>query len=154
MNHKNNKSRIRDMDIFEKVVVISALVFLVFISIAIVIGSIFFGFVGFFKLFGVQYSSIFSLIGFVLVLLLFGGLVDLISISLITLFSHRYESGKYKLFITRMIIDCSFTWIAFHTVDEFMNSITISLKTEIIAVLLLFIIEIAFESREKDTNNK
>jgi len=154
MNHKNKKSRIRDLDFFEKAMVISALVLLVVISITIVIGSIFFGLVGFFNLFGVQYSSILSLIGFVLVLLLFGGLVDLISISLITLLSQRYESSEYKLFITRMVIDCSFTWIAFHTVDEFMNSITIPLKTEIIAVLLLFLIEIAFESREKDTNNK
>ncbi|MDE5052962.1 YrvL family regulatory protein [Niallia taxi] len=149
MNHKNKKSRIRDLDFSEKIVVISALVLLVVISIAIVIGSIFFGFVGFFKLFGVQYSSIFSLIGFVFVLLLFGGLVDLISISLITFLSQKYESSKYKLFIARMVIDCSFTWLSFHTVDEFMNSITIPLKTEIIAVLLLFFIEIAFESREK-----
>ncbi|MBT2737862.1 YrvL family regulatory protein [Bacillus sp. ISL-7] len=81
-------------------------------------------------------------------LLLFGGVVDLFSITLITL-SSRYVSGKYKLFIIRIVMDCTFTWFALHMVDEYMNSIVIPLKTEIIAVLLLFFIEIAFDKSEK-----
>ncbi|NHM33939.1 YrvL family regulatory protein [Neobacillus terrae] len=139
------------MGLFEKVLVITALTLVVVISIMFVIGSIFFGVVGFFNLFGVQYTSPFSLIGFVLLLFLFGGVVDLISITLITVLS-QYVSGKYQSFITRMLIDCTFTWLALHMVDEYMNSITIPLKTEIVAVLLLFFIEIAFDNREK--NNK
>ncbi|MDR7080501.1 membrane-associated HD superfamily phosphohydrolase [Neobacillus niacini] len=151
MNRKNKKNRFRDLGLFEKVLVITALTLLVVISIMFVIGSIFFGFVGFFNLFGVRYTSPYSLIGFLLLLFLFGGVVDLISITLIALLS-RYVSGKYKSFITRMFIGCTFTWLALHIVDECMNSITIPLKTEIVAVLLLFFIEIAFENREK--NNK
>ncbi|WP_222127421.1 YrvL family regulatory protein [Bacillus sp. X1(2014)] len=136
------------MDLFEKVLVITALTLLVVISFTFVIGSIFFGIVGFFNLFGVRYTSPYSLIGFVMMLFLFGGVVDLFSITLIA-WSSRYVSGKYKLFIIRMVIDCTFTWLALHTVDEYMDSITIPLKTEIIAVLLLFFIEIAFDNREK-----
>jgi hypothetical protein len=149
MNHKNKKNQFRDLSLFEKVLVISALTLLVVISIMFVIGSIFFGFVGFFKLFGVRYTSPYSLISFVLLLFLFGGVVDLISITLITLLS-RYETGKYKSFITRMVIDCTFTWLALHTVDEYMNSITIPLKTEFVAVLLLFFIEVSFDNRKKN----
>ncbi|MDR7073564.1 YrvL family regulatory protein [Fictibacillus barbaricus] len=148
MNHKNKKNPFRDMNLFEKVLVIKALILLVVISFTFVIGSIFFGIVGFFNLFGVRYTSPYSLIGFVLLLFLFGGVVDLFSITLIAC-SSRYVSGKYKLFIIRMVIDWTFTWLALHTVDEYMESITIPLKTEIIAVLLLFFIEIAFDNKEK-----
>jgi hypothetical protein len=35
-------------------------------------------------------------------------------------------------------------------VDEFMNSITIPLITEIVAVLLLFLIEVAFNVKEHE----
>ncbi|MCM3116321.1 regulatory YrvL family protein [Neobacillus sp. MER 74] len=149
MNRKNKKNRFRDLDLFEKVLVITAITLLVLIAFTFVIGSIFFGFVGLFNVFGVEYTSPYSLIGFLLLLLLFGGGVDLCSINLIKL-SSRYVTGKYKLFVIRMVIDCTFTWIAFHTVDEYMDSIIIPLKTEIIAVLLLFFIEIAFDNREKN----
>ncbi|WP_235851589.1 YrvL family regulatory protein [Heyndrickxia camelliae] len=108
----------------------------------------FFGFVGFFNLFGVRCTSPYSLINFILLLFLYGGVVDLISITLITLLS-QYVSGKYKSFFTRMLIDCTFTWLALHMVDEAMNSITIPLKTETVAVLLLFIIVNAFDNKEK-----
>ncbi|MGG3471477.1 YrvL family regulatory protein [Neobacillus pocheonensis] len=149
MNRKNKKNRFRDLDLFEKVLVFTAITLVVVIAITFVIGSIFFGFVGLFNLFGVRYTSPYSLIGFLLLLLLFGGGVDLCSITLIKL-SSRYVTGKYKLFVIRMVIDCTFTWLALHTVDEYMDSITIPLKTEIIAVLLLFFIEIAFDNREKN----
>ena len=51
--------------------------------------------------------------------------------------------------MTRMVIDCTFTWFALHTVDEFMNSITVPLTTEVVAVLS-FLFEIAFEVKEKN----
>jgi len=57
--------------------------------------------------------------------------------------------GKIKSFFTRMLIDCTFTWLALHMVDEAMNSITIPLKTETVTVLLLFIIVNAFDNKEK-----
>lgn len=148
MIKNNKKNRFSDLDLFEKMIVITAITLLVVLSIIIVIGSIFFGFVGIFSLFGVQYTSPYSLIGFVLFFFLLGGVVDLFSIAFIKLLS-EYISGKYKLFITRMVIDCTFTWFSLHSVDEFMNSIAIPLKTEIVAVLLLFIIEVAFDDKDK-----
>ncbi|WP_144553218.1 YrvL family regulatory protein [Bacillus sp. X1(2014)] len=51
-----------------------------------------------------------------------------------------------------MVIDCTFTWLALHTVDEYLDRSTISSKTEIIAVLLLFCIDIAIDNREKNKN--
>ncbi|MBT2700886.1 hypothetical protein J7E79_26570 [Bacillus sp. ISL-40] len=75
-------------------IVITALTLFVVLSITFVIGSIFFGFVGFFSLFGVKYTSSYSLIGFVLFFFVLGGVVDLFSIAFIKLLS-QYISGKY-----------------------------------------------------------
>jgi hypothetical protein len=149
MSRKNKKSRFQDFTLFEKMLVITALTLLVVLSIAFVIGGIFFGIVGLFSLFGVRYTSPYSLIGFVMLFFLFGFIVDLFSIAFTKLLS-QYISGKYKLFFTRLVIDCTFTWLALHTVDEFMNSITIPSRTEIVAVLLLFFIEVAFDVKEKN----
>ncbi|MFF2596807.1 YrvL family regulatory protein [Priestia megaterium] len=149
MNKNKHKNLFRNLNIFEKMLVVLALTLIIVLSITIVIGSLFFGISGFFSLFGVQYTSTYSLIGFVLFFFLFGFILDLFSIVFIKL-SSRYISGKYKLFITRMVIDCTFTWLALHTVDEFMNSITIPFTTEIIAVLLFFFIEVAFDVKKKE----
>jgi Regulatory protein YrvL len=46
-------------------------------------------------------------------------------------------------------LECTFSWFAFHTVDEFMRSITIPFKTEWIVVLLLFIVEAAFDGKKE-----
>ncbi|RRN67167.1 hypothetical protein EI200_23715 [Peribacillus simplex] len=145
--NKDNDS-FRDLNLFNKIFVVTALTFLVILSISFVLGSFFLGIAGFFSLFGVQYESLYSLLIFVLFFFLLGFIFDLFSIAFIKL-SSQYVLGKYKLFITRMVIDCTFTWLALHTVDEFMNSITIPFTTEIIAVSLFFFIEVAFDVKKK-----
>jgi hypothetical protein len=140
----DKKNKFKNLNLFEKVLVITSSTLLIVLAITFVIGGLFFGVVGFFRLFGVQYTSTYSLIGFLLFFFLFGGLVDLFSIFVIYL-SSQYISDKYKLFFSRMFIDCTFTWLALHTVDEFMISITIPLTTEIVAVFLFFFFEVSFK---------
>ncbi|MDF9759596.1 energy-coupling factor transporter transmembrane protein EcfT [Peribacillus simplex] len=149
MNKDNDNDSFRDMNLFNKILVVTALTFLVILSISFVLGSFFLGIAGFFSLFGVQYESLYSLFIFVLFFFFLGFIFDLFSIALINLAS-LYVLGKYKLFITRMFIDCTFTWLSLHTVDEFMNSIAIPVTTEICAVLLFFFIEVAFDDKEKN----
>jgi hypothetical protein len=149
MNKDNNNDSFRDMNLFNKIFVVTALTFLVILSISFVLGSFFLGIAGFFSLFGVQYESLYSLLIFVLFFFFLGFIFDLFSIAFINL-SSLYVLGKYKLFITRMVIDCTFTWLSLHTVDEFMNSIAIPVTTEIGAVLLFFFIEVAFDDKEKN----
>ena len=91
MNRNNNKKPFRDLDLFEKIIVITSLTLLVVLSVTFVIGSFFFGIVGFFRLFGVQYTSPYSLIGFVLFFFLFGAVVDLFSIAFIKLSSNLFQ---------------------------------------------------------------
>ncbi|MGE7186235.1 YrvL family regulatory protein [Peribacillus sp. NPDC006672] len=152
MNKDNDNDSFRDMNLFNKIFVVTALTFLVILYISFVLGSFFLGIAGFFSLFGVQYESLYSLLIFVLFFFFLGFIFDLFSIAFINL-SSLYVLGKYKLFITRMVIDCTFTWLSLHTVDEFMNSIAIPVTTEISAVLLFFFIEIAFDDKEKIKSN-
>ena len=105
--NKDNDS-FRDMKLFNKILVVTALTFF------------FLGITGFFSLFGVKYESFYSLLIFVLFFFLLSFIFDLFSIAFIHL-SSQYVLGEYKLFITRMVIDCIFTWLSLHTVDEFMN---------------------------------
>lgn len=148
MKENKDNDSFRDLKFFEKIVVTVSLTLLVVLSIAFVIGIFYFGMAGLFQLFGVQYTSAYSLLGFVLVFFFVGFIVDLFSIAFIKLTS-QYISNKYTLFITRMAIDSTFTLLTLHVVDEFMNSITISLLTEIVAAILLFFIDVAFDNKKE-----
>ncbi|WP_258535707.1 regulatory YrvL family protein [Bacillus sp. 03113] len=146
--NKDDDCSFREMNFFNKLIVITALTLLVVLSISFVFVSIFFGIAGFFSLFGVQYESLYSLLLFVLVYFLIGFIFDLFSIAIIKISSQNLI-GKYKLFFIRMAIDCTFSWFSLHTADEIMNNISIPLTTEILAVLLLFFVEIAFHDKDK-----
>lgn len=128
------------------IIAITIVIALVLISLSLVIGFIFFGIVGFFNIFEVEYTSFSSLLGFLVLFLIIGGLMDLISIGLIA-WAAKCISGKHTFFLLKMLINCTFTWIALHVVDELMASITIPLITEIIAAIMIFIIEIAFKDK-------
>ncbi|BDG48997.1 MULTISPECIES: YrvL family regulatory protein [Parageobacillus] len=148
MNKNGNNSSFNEMNFLEKIIVVTALTLLVILSVAFIIGSIFFGITGFLNLFGVKYESFSSLLLFVLFFFLIGFILDFISIAFIR-FATQNLRGKYKSFFTRMMIDCTFSWLSFHTADEMISGITIPFTTEILAVLLFFLIEIAFEDTEK-----
>ncbi|MED4851555.1 YrvL family regulatory protein [Caldifermentibacillus hisashii] len=144
--HKENDS-FSDLKPFEKILVIVSLILLVVLALSFIIGIIFFGFAGLFHIFGVHYESIQSLIHFVVVYFIVALILDFLSILLFGLLS-TYITNKFKLFVTRMILDCLFSWIALHTVDDVMESIAIPLMTEIVVVIVFFIIEEAFENKK------
>ncbi|MCD4838226.1 regulatory YrvL family protein [Neobacillus sedimentimangrovi] len=131
-----------------KLIVVAAITLLVVLAISITFGSIFFEVVGFFKLLRVSYQSFSSLLLFIFLYFIIGLILDFISIVFIKLATQNI-TGKTKPFIIRMIIDCLFSWIAFHTADEIIGGIDIPLITEIIAVLFFYLVEIAFEAKEK-----
>ncbi|GGE57194.1 hypothetical protein GCM10011391_40100 [Pullulanibacillus camelliae] len=124
-----------------------ALILLGILVITWVLGLFFFGFAGFFRLVGVDYTSSYVLIGFVIFFLLIGSLLDVCALAFIGLFAH-YVRGKYSLFIIRMAIDCSFTWLALHEVDEWLNQITIPWPAELLAALFLFMVDVALDEKK------
>lgn len=138
-----NNNSLRTMRLGSKI----AVIILIILVISFLVGIFFLGFAGLFDLFGVQYDSYYSLFIFILFYLFLGSIFDLFSSALITL-SLKTVLGKIQSFITRMTIDCTFNWVPLYTVDEFMTSITIPFSVEIIAVLLLFFADVAFEDKE------
>lgn len=145
--NKKNEQIFSVMNLFKKTIFAIAGAVLIILPISLLVGAFFFGFAGLFTIFGVPYASFNTLLLFVLAYFILALFLDLFSVTLFELAS-LYVTGEQNLFITRMVFDCAFSWLALYTVDEFMSTITISLSVEIVAVLLVFLVEEAF------TNNK
>jgi Regulatory protein YrvL len=144
---KHNDS-FRNLKWNEKVVVVTALSLLIIIALSFVAGLFFFGFTGIFSLLGVQFDSFHAIFLFVLFYFLLGILSDVLSKVIIMLITPKLTRATF-IFFVKLILECTFSWFAFHTVDEFMSSITIPFKTEWIVVLLLFIVEAAFDGKKE-----
>ncbi|MEC0347185.1 MULTISPECIES: YrvL family regulatory protein [Peribacillus] len=141
---ENNNDSFRDMNIKEKMATVTGLALLIILVVGFVLGLYFFGLAGVFELLGVQYESIWSLIVFVVSFFILGIIVELFSKAIFKL-SVQNITGKIKVFFIRISFEGTSNWLVLFAVDEFMKSITLSLKTEIIIALLLAIIEIVFD---------
>ncbi|TRM11559.1 hypothetical protein FH966_07535 [Lentibacillus cibarius] len=141
----------RDMNKKEKIATVIGIVFLIILVVGFVLGVYFFGMAGIFELLGVQYKSVWSLFVFVVSFFALGLIVELFSKAVFVL-STRNITGRLKVFFVRFSIEGVSNWICLFTVDEFMKSINLSLKTEIVIALLLAVLEIVFD--EKEGGNK
>ncbi len=147
MSQHNNDS-FRDMNKKEKIITVFAIALLIFLVVGFIIGVFFFGLAGLFELLGVQYHSIWSLLGFVVSFFVLGVIVELFFKAFFKL-TVRNMTGKIKIRFIRFSFEFLSNWLVLFTVDELMRSITLSLKAEIIIALLLAILEIVFDS-DKD----
>ena len=140
----------RDMNIIEKTVTVAVITVLIILVVGFVFGLYLFGMAGVFKLLGVQYDSIWSLVVFVVSFFILCVFVELFTKVIFKLY-FRNITGKIKLLLIRISFECISNWLVLFTVDEYMKSITLSLETEIIVVLLLAVLEVAFDDDDKDT---
>ncbi|WP_052360704.1 YrvL family regulatory protein [Oceanobacillus manasiensis] len=108
-----------------------------------------FGIAGVFNLLGVEYDTVWSLLLFVFAFYSLGIIVELFSKAIFKL-TTLYIIGRFKVTITRVCIEFASNWLVLYIVDEFMSSITLSIKTEIIVALLIAILEIVFEDATTD----
>ncbi|CDQ40607.1 YrvL family regulatory protein [Virgibacillus salexigens] len=140
--HKNNL--FRDMNIREKTATIVGIGSLIILVLSFVIGLYFFGLAGIFELLGVQYNSIWSLAIFVISFLILGIIVE-IFFKVIYKLSVRNITGRIKVFFVRISVAALSNWLVLFTVDEFMKSMILSIRSEIIIALLLAILEVVFD---------
>jgi hypothetical protein len=119
--------------------------------LSVVVGFIlvlyFFGMAAIFELLGVQYNSNWSLVVFVVSFFILGVIVELFTEAIFKL-SVRNITGKMKVLFIRISFESTSNWLVLFTVDEFMRSITLSLKMEVIIALLLAVLEMAFGDDE------
>ncbi|MED3576086.1 regulatory YrvL family protein [Cytobacillus praedii] len=146
------KDSFREMNVKDKTVTVAGIILLIILVVGFVFGLYFFGMAGIFKLLGVQYESIWSLAVFVVSYFILGIIVELFSETIFKL-SVRNITGKIWVFFIRISFELTSNWLVLFTVDEFMESITLSWKTEIIIALVVALIEIAFDhDKDKDAN--
>ncbi|GEM_PF-1887767 len=138
----------RDMNVKEKLVTVAGIVFLITMAIGIIFGLYFFGLAGVFKILGVEYGSVWSLVIFVIGVFILSLFVEFFS-KIIYILLARQVTGKVQRFVTRLCIETASNWLVLFTVDEFMSSITLSFKAELIIALLLAMIEIVFDKEEE-----
>ena len=144
--HKNDS--FREMKIKEKTAIVAGIALLIILVAGFVLGLYFFGLAGIFELLGVQYKSIWSLVVFVVSFYILALIVELFSQAIFEL-AVQNITGKIKVFFIRISFESTSNWLVLFTVDEFMKSITLSMKTEIIIALLIAVLEIVFDD-DKD----
>jgi hypothetical protein len=142
MPEKNDS--FREMNLKDKTATVAGITLLIILVLGFVLGLYFFGLAGIFKLLGVQYKSIWSLVVFVVSFFILGIIVELFSKTIFKL-SVRNITREIWVFFIRISFEVTTNWLVLFTVDEFMHSITLSWKTEIIIALLIALIEIAFD---------
>lgn len=116
--------------------------------IGFIFGLYFFGLAGVFKVLGVQYESIWSLVIFVIIFFIIGIIFEVFFKVIFKLYV-RNITGRTKVFFIRIIFESTSNWLVLFTVDELLSTITLSLKTEIIIALFLAVFEVVFDD-EKD----
>ncbi|WP_186578261.1 YrvL family regulatory protein [Aquibacillus kalidii] len=131
-----------------KMATIFGITFFILLVICFVLGLYFFGIVGVFELLGVQYKSIWSLFIFVFSFFILGIFVELFTKVFYEL-STRNINGIATLFFIRISFESASNWLVLFMVDEFMSSIILSLRIEIIIALLIALVEIAIDDTKE-----
>ncbi|TYR80716.1 hypothetical protein FZC66_10120 [Priestia megaterium] len=116
-------------------------------SLAVVISIYFFGMIGLFQVLGVTYTSVQSLLLFVLVVFGLGIVTEILSKALILCVNILNLTKAVHFFFTALI-DSWFSWIAVHTADSLMDSITIATGTEVVLAIFLFVLDYGFEGKK------
>ncbi|HEK9100345.1 TPA: hypothetical protein SUB30_001641 [Bacillus pseudomycoides] len=133
-----DEEKFSDLSGKDKTIVISSITLL----ILIVFAFIFFVYIGIFRIIGVEYTSRTALLLFFLLILILDGLSNFLTIFfkvlLTPLLTHR---PKWMTFSLLSLIEISISWIAIHTADDWMESVTISNRAELLIVLFCFILD-------------
>ncbi|MEH7237946.1 YrvL family regulatory protein [Bacillus sp. JJ1562] len=150
MTEQKNDS-FRDMNIKERIGTVVGIGLLIIGVVGFLFGFYFFGMAGVFELLGVQYTSSWSLVIFVVSFFILGVIVELFFNAIFNL-SVRNITGKVKLFLIRISFEGMSKFLVLFIVDEFMKSITLSLVTEILIALVFAVLESVFDDKDKAAN--
>ena len=133
-----------DMTKKEKRITFILLTLLILFLAGFMLGLYFFGLVGVFELFGVEYDSLWSLVVFTVCLFAVGIFFE-VFFKAIYMLSARKLAGKINLFFLRLSIEVTCNWMTVFTVDELMDSVTLSTQAEIFIAVLVALSEIAMD---------
>ncbi|RKQ33944.1 YrvL family regulatory protein [Oceanobacillus halophilus] len=146
---KKKDDSFREMNFGGKIVVITSLGLLVALALVFVFGAYFFGFVGFFNLFNVEYETLGSLFLFITFIFIFSFITDLLAQAFLVVSATYYYKNKGQLIALKIILEFLFAWLAIFIVDEMMLSITVPVETEMIAAAIMVVADLVFDGKKK-----
>lgn len=118
---------------------------MVLITLAILMGSYFFGFIGFLRLMEVEYDSYWAICLFLFFIFVFGSVTELFSKALIFLMKNARMNRV--LFITSAaFVDIFFTFLSVYIADLLVSGITVSILAVTLLSVLFFWMESALDS--------
>ncbi|WP_026591311.1 YrvL family regulatory protein [Bacillus sp. UNC437CL72CviS29] len=133
-----DKEKFSDLNSKDKTIAISSITLLIMIVFAL----IFFIHVGVFRLIGVEYTSRTALFFFFILLLFLDGVSHFFMLFFKALLQPILKQiPKWLTFFLLSIIEISLDWLVIHTADDWMESITISNRAELLIVLVFFMLD-------------
>lgn len=124
---------------------------MVLIILAILMGSYFFGFIGFLRVMGVEYDSYWAICLFLFFIFVFGSFTELFSKALIFLMKNA-RMNRVLFVASAAFVDIFFTFLSVYIADFLVSGIRVSILAMIILSGLFFLLESALDSeflREK-----
>ncbi len=150
---ENNDKSFKDETVGTKIFIVIIVSFLVMFAIGFVIGIYYFGILGIFNLLGIQYKSLFSVFLFVIFYFLLGLVGDIVNKVFEVLLS-SFSMNKLTTKLVRFLFASLVNWSIISCLDYFMQSISISIETQIIAASIIAIIEVYLENDDKQKNQQ
>ena len=124
---------------------------MVLIILAILMGSYFFGFIGFLRVMGVEYESYWAICLLLFFIFVFGSITELFSKAL-TFLMKNARLNKVLFVTSAAFIDIFFTILSVYIADLLVSGITVSILAVTLLSVLFFLMESALDSeflREK-----
>lgn len=129
-----------------KIFIVLSMSFLVLGSLAFLFGIYFFGIAGIFNLLGIHYDSVWSLFWFGLFYFLLDSIFDIITKAFILLLEH----SSLNNFWTGLGIHFVVVWSLISLLNLLMESISMTIASQMIAALIIAIIEVVLDKNGRE----
>ncbi|MFF2593136.1 YrvL family regulatory protein [Priestia megaterium] len=136
------KRKSRGMDRLIAFFIVGAMVLII---LAILMGSYFFGFIGFLRVMGVEYDSYWAICLFLFFIFVFGSITELFSKALIFLMKNA-RMNRVLFVASAAFVDIFFTFLSVYIADLLVSGIRVSILAMIILSGLFFLLESALDS--------
>lgn len=141
---EHNDDSFRKKSLKQKIGTVLLLILFIAVVLSFIFGTYLFGMAGIFKLLGIQYTSVWSLIIFVVSFFIISSIVELFIKPISELITENITE-KFTTLLIQFNFQSLSNGLCLFIVDAFMSSITLTLKTGIIVAILLTLLEMAFE---------
>ena len=131
-----------------KIFIVLSMTFLIIASLTFVFGIYFFGLAGIFNIFGIHYDSLWPLFWFVFFYFLLDSFADILKKAFM-LFMHRVSLNNLW---TDLTVHFLIVWSLLSLLNLLMESISITMGSQLIAAAIIAIIEVTLDKTGKREN--